>query len=104
MASIPTREMKYLLSIYIFIPSAALSPATQHAMPPEFGRKWGTECLNTMFPLPTLLCAGYRVKLFFFYFLDFSRTPQTARTPLSSISYRQQSCRALAHVYATGDY
>ena len=23
--------------------SAALSSATQHAMPPEFGRKWGTE-------------------------------------------------------------
>ena len=28
--------------------SAALSPATQHTMPPEFGRKWGTECLNCM--------------------------------------------------------
>ena len=34
--------------------SAALSSATQHAMPPEYGRKWGT-CLNTRFPLPTLL-------------------------------------------------
>ena len=43
--------------------SAALSSATQHAIPPEFGRKWGTECLNTRFPLPTLLCAGYSVKL-----------------------------------------
>ena len=39
--------------------SAMLSSATQHAMPPEFGRKWGTECLNRRFPLPTLLCAGY---------------------------------------------
>ena len=47
--------------------SAALSSATQHAMPPEFGRKWGTECLNTRFPLPTLRCAGYRVKLIFFF-------------------------------------
>ena len=28
--------------------SAALSSATQHAMPPEFGRKWGTECLMTL--------------------------------------------------------
>ena len=44
---------------------AALSSATQHTMPPEFGRKWGTECLNTRFPLPTLVCAGYRVKLIF---------------------------------------
>ena len=43
--------------------SAALSSTTHHAIPPEFGRKWGTECLNTRFPLPTLLCAGYRVKL-----------------------------------------
>ena len=47
--------------------NAALSSVTQHAMPPEFGRKWGTECLNTRFPLPTLLCAGYSVKLFFFW-------------------------------------
>ena len=42
--------------------NAALSSAIQHAMPPEFGRKWGTECLNISFPLPTLLCAGYSVK------------------------------------------
>ena len=35
--------------------SAALSSATQHAMPPEIGGKWATECLNTRFPLPTLL-------------------------------------------------
>ena len=48
--------------------SSALSSATQHAMPPEFGRKWGTECLNTRFPLPTLLCAGYSVKLILIYF------------------------------------
>ena len=46
-----------------FMYSAALSSATQHAMPPEFDRMWGTECLNTRFPLPTLLCAGYSVKL-----------------------------------------
>ena len=45
--------------------SAALSSATQHAMSPELGGKWGTVCLNTTFPLPTLLCAGYSVKLIF---------------------------------------
>ena len=39
------------------------SVITKHVMPPEFGRKWETECLNTRFPLPALLCAGYRVKL-----------------------------------------
>ena len=47
--------------------SAALSSATQHAMPPEIGRMWGTECLNTRFPLPTLLCAGYSVKLIYLF-------------------------------------
>ena len=41
---------------------ALLSSATQHAMPPEFGGKWGTECFNTRFPVPNLLCAGYSVK------------------------------------------
>ena len=46
--------------------SAALSSATQHAMPPESGRKWGTECLNTRFPLATVLCAGYSVNLIYF--------------------------------------
>ena len=35
--------------------SAALSSAIQHAMPQEFVGKWGTKCLNTRFPLPTLL-------------------------------------------------
>ena len=39
--------------------SPALSFATQHAMPAESGRKWRTVCLNTKFPLPTLLCAGH---------------------------------------------
>ena len=38
----------------------------------KFGRKWGTECLNTRFPLPTLLCAGYSVKLNILYFKYYS--------------------------------
>ena len=29
----------------------------------EFGRKWGTVCLNTRLPLPTVLFTGYSVKL-----------------------------------------
>ena len=68
--SIPTRGDEIFIYIYIFISSpwyrgetAALNSATQHAMPPEIGGKWGTEGLNTRFPLPTLLCAGYSVKL-----------------------------------------
>ena len=29
----------------------ALSSATQHAMLPKFGGKWGTKCLNTRMPM-----------------------------------------------------
>ena len=62
-------NIKYLISIewqkiYIFISSlwcpdkrAALSCTTQHV------GKWGTERLNTTFPLPTVRCVGYSVKL-----------------------------------------
>ena len=67
--------MKYLLNLYFHFfallsrLSVALSSATQHAMPSEFGRKWGTECLNTRFSLPTLLYAGYSVKLIYLFIL-----------------------------------
>ena len=40
-------------------------------------RKWGTECLHTRFALPTLLCAGYCVKLinlFWFFIFSFKET------------------------------
>ena len=40
----------------------SISSATQNAIPPEFGRQWGTVCLNARFLLPTLL-GGYSVKL-----------------------------------------
>ena len=36
---------------------------TLHAMPQETDGKRGAECLNTRFSLPTLLYAGYSVKL-----------------------------------------
>ena len=45
--------------------STVLSSATQYAMHPKFDRKWGTECFNTRFSLPILLCAGYSVKLIY---------------------------------------
>ena len=57
----PLEEVKYFA--LVSRRSAALSSSTQHAMPPEFSGKWGTECINTRFPLPTLLCVGYSVKL-----------------------------------------
>ena len=34
-----------------------VSSVTQHAMPPEFGGKWETDCLNAWFPLLSLLRA-----------------------------------------------
>ena len=43
----PTRGDKIFIKIYISISSlwlsAVLSSATQHTMPPEFSRKWGTQ-------------------------------------------------------------
>ena len=57
----PLEEMKYYISISSLW--CLVCSATQYAMPPEFGRKGGTEYLNTTFPLPTLQCAGYSVKL-----------------------------------------
>ena len=62
--------MKYLFTfIFSFLRSGierkALSSSTQHEMPPEIGGMWGTECLNTRFPLPILQCAVYIVKLLY---------------------------------------
>ena len=45
------------------------SSTTQHEILPELGRKWGTEWLNSRFPINiyklTLPCPEYSVKLFF---------------------------------------
>ena len=79
--SIPTRGNETFFYIYIFISSlwlqaknAALSSATHHAMPSEFGEKLGTECLNIKFPLSTTQCAGYSVKLIRFFDLFYRAT------------------------------
>ena len=43
----PFEEVKYL--IFSFLCSGVevkRSEEFHHSMPPEFGRKWGTECLN----------------------------------------------------------
>ena len=68
----PVAEMKYVKYINLYVhfftlvsrQSAALSSATQYTLPQErkreadqeYGGKWGTECLNTRFPLPTCCC------------------------------------------------
>ena len=66
-------EMKYLLKcVFPFLRSvsrhsAALSCAKQHTTPTGFGGKWATQCLNTVFPLSTLLYSGYSVKLIYLF-------------------------------------
>ena len=52
----------YLFFFYLYLGGVEFCHSTRNASK-KFGRKWGTECLNTRFPLPTLLCAGYSVKL-----------------------------------------
>ena len=50
-----SRKLNIYLNVYFHYfalvsgQSAALSSATQHAMPSEFGGKWATECLNIRF-------------------------------------------------------
>ena len=66
MSSILTRGNK-IFDIPIFFAlvsrhSAVLDSNNQYAISPEFGGKWGMECLNTLLPLPTLLCTEYDAK------------------------------------------
>ena len=69
-----SRRWNIYLNLYFHFFALVSRQTTQHAMPPEFDRKWGTECLNTRFRLPTLLFAGYSVKLFFLFILFINRS------------------------------
>ena len=58
------------INIYLHLYFHFLRPGVEAKRSVEFrqrktsrNRRKGTECLNTRFPLPTLLCAGYIVKL-----------------------------------------
>ena len=70
-------DMNYLNLYFNFFvmvskQNVALSSATQQCQTGilEFRGKWGTECLTyTRFPLPTLLFAGYSVKLILLFYL-----------------------------------
>ena len=55
----------YLKCIFPFLRSGVKARDGEFVSP-ELDGKWGTECLNIKFPLPTLLCAGCSVKLIFF--------------------------------------
>ena len=56
----PLVGVNYYLLMFLFLrsgikgKSAVLSSATQHVMSRKFDVKWGTECLNTRFPLLNL--------------------------------------------------
>ena len=45
----------------------------------KFNEKWSTECLNTRFPSPTLLNAGYIGKLFFYILYELKMANKNAR-------------------------
>ena len=81
----PTRGDTIYLNLYFHFfalvsrTSTALSFATQHAMPSEFGRKWRTECLNTY--------AGYSVKLIYLFIYK-----------SGDFLLKEQSCPALTTV------
>ena len=74
----PLEEVKYLFTfIFSFLRSGVeakrgvefhLSTVNTQYLYLGLGGKWETECLNTRFPLPTLLCAGYSMKLIYLIF------------------------------------
>ena len=47
----PGRRVACVTTVVGSIPTRK---STQHVISPEFGGKWGTECLNTRFLQPTL--------------------------------------------------
>ena len=64
----PSRKLLiiYILNFSLWYQgkSVALSSSSQHAMHRKFCGRWGTECLNTRFPLSTLCyISGYSMKL-----------------------------------------
>ena len=69
----PLEVMKYLLKFMLpFLCSGVEALSSANAVlflkrNRQFSRKWGTECLNIRFPLPTLLCVGYSVKLVYLF-------------------------------------
>ena len=69
-----SRKWNIYLHLYIFISSLWCRGKARGWVPTlnmtqELSGKWETECLNSRFPLPILLCTGYRVKMIFFKFI-----------------------------------
>ena len=64
--------------------------ALSSAIPPKFGGKRGTECLNTSVPMPTLLYAVYSVTLIYLILGIYGR-----RKCLRSVS--------LLHIYVVSE-
>ena len=56
-----TGYIKYFYSFLRYGVETKRGVEFRHALPPGFVGKWGTECLNTRLPLPTLLNAEYNL-------------------------------------------
>ena len=75
----------------------ALSFATQNALPPEYGEKWGAKCPNTRLPLPTTCEIHREVEKKYNYILiiyfktfciqDYTHTSRCLRAQLLSLHY-----------------
>ena len=79
------------ISSLVLMQTAMLSSTTPDAMPPKFIRKWEIISSFTKFPLPTLLCGGYNVKLeyirkiYILYFFNFRPSFEVMEIWLSSL-------------------
>ena len=51
-------NLKQLHAVYRIQRGSQREPSVKTVRSPPTTTKWGTECLNTRFPLPTLQCAG----------------------------------------------
>ena len=72
--------------------SVALSYAIQHEITLRFGRKWGTELLNTRFPLPTLLYTRYSAKRDFLEWLHNNSCLSISPALSKSCSLNRHEC------------
>ena len=59
----PLEEIKYLFKFIFSLILSGVEAKRKYTKPSVFGGKWQTQCLNTTFPLPTLLYAEFSVKL-----------------------------------------
>ena len=79
--------------------SAALSSATQHAMPSKFGGKWVTDCLNIKLPLPTLYGIQREGDLFYYRGLTGKANTMGFQSMIFTDLYKYRKVNSIRNVH-----